>query len=101
MALTLNTCLQPSRDTIATEIPGAHGQPEAVLLNIATHQYFNLNASGVQIWKVIERQQPLSTAVEDLLVSFDVERERADAAVLRLAEELSAAALVTEVQENT
>lgn len=95
MHLTLDTRLRPSPDAIATEVPGADGSPESVILNIATHQYFNLNASGLRIWKTIERQEPLSAAAQDLLTGFDVEREQAEAAVLRLAEELSAAELVT------
>jgi hypothetical protein len=99
MPLTLDAQLQPSPDAIARELPGADGSPEGVILNIATHQYFSLNASGLRIWKIIEHREPLSAAVQDLMSGFDVEPERAEAAVLRLADELSAAELVKPVDD--
>ncbi|MCG6941508.1 MAG: PqqD family protein [Thiohalocapsa sp.] len=94
MPITLDTRLAPNPDVIVTELPGSDGGTEAVLLNLATYKYFNLNGSGLRIWKLIEQQQPLSAAANDLMAHFDVEREQADAAVLRLAAELSAAELV-------
>jgi hypothetical protein len=94
MQLTLDTQLQPSPDAIVTEVPDADGGLEGVILNIATHKFFNLNATGLRIWVTIERHGALSAAVQDLMTAFEVDRERAEAAVLRLAEELSAAELV-------
>jgi hypothetical protein len=99
MPLTLDTKLQAKPDVIVTELADREGKPEAVLLNIATHKYFSLNASGIRIWKVLAQGQPLSAAVTDLTASFEVPRERAEASVLRLADELLAADLVTAAGE--
>jgi len=95
MPLTLDTKIQTKADVIVTELTDREGKPEAVLLNLATHKYFSLNASGIRIWKVLEQGQPLSAAVADLTASFEVSPERAEASVLRLADELLAADLVT------
>ncbi len=97
MPLTLDTPLQLNPDVIATELTDRHGAPEAVLLNIATQQYFSLNATGTCIWKALERRQLLSAAVAELTAAFDVSPERAEASVLRLAETLVEAGLITEV----
>jgi hypothetical protein len=95
MHLTLETRLQPNPDVIVTELTDRDGKPEAVLLNVPTHKYFSLNATGIRIWKVLQRGQPLTAAVVDLTEAFDVSREQAEASVLRLANELTAAELVT------
>lgn len=98
MTLTLDARLQTNPDVIITELTDREERPEAVLLNVATHQYFSLNASGICIWNALERRQPLSTAVADLTERFEVSRERAETSVLRLADELAAAKLVTRVE---
>lgn len=98
MPLTLDTPLQPSPDVIATELTDRNGAPEAVLLNIATQQYFSLNATGTCIWKALERRQPLSVAVVELTAAFDISPEQAEASVLRLAETLAEAGLITLVK---
>ena len=95
MHLNLETRLQPNVDVIVTELTDREGKPEAVLLNVPTHKYFSLNATGIRIWKQLELRQPLSAAVADITEAFDVSRERAEASVLRLADELRAAELVT------
>jgi hypothetical protein len=99
MTLTLNTRLQTNPDVIVTEVTDSEGRPEAVLLNVATHKYFSLNASGVCIWKALERREPLAAAVADLTARFEVSPEQAEASVLRLAGELSATELVKPVHE--
>lgn len=98
MTLTLDTRLQTNPDVIVTELTDGEGKPQAVLLNVTTHKYFSLNASGICIWKAFEQREPLSAAVADLTARFAVSPERAEASVLRLAGELSEAELVTPVQ---
>jgi hypothetical protein len=100
MPLTLETRLRCNPDALVTELPAGDGESEAVLLNIATHKYFRLNASGLRIWTAIKQGQNLSAAVDDLVARFDVDEEHAGASVLRLADELYAAQLVTDVDAS-
>lgn len=98
MPLTLDERLQTNPNVIFTELTDCNASPEAVLLNIATQKYFSLNATGIRIWKVLEQRLPLSSAVTELTETFDVTRERAEASVLSLAEDLSEADLIGPVE---
>lgn len=93
MTLNLDTRLQANPDVIVTELTDADGAPQAVLLDLSSHQYFSLNATGIDIWKALAQGSPLTSAMTDLTVRYEVSPEQATAAVLRLAAELAAANL--------
>ncbi|WP_295878550.1 PqqD family protein [uncultured Thiohalocapsa sp.] len=99
MALTLQTRLKANPDVLVTELTDEDGRPEAVLLNLATHQYFSLNASGIPVWHTCQAQGPLADAVSALTARFEVSQEHAEASVLRMAEALTAAALAGPVED--
>lgn len=94
MALTLETLLQTNPDVLVTKLEGSGGQPESVLLQMVTQEYFSLNSTGVSIWDALQRGLPLAAAANALSQSFDVTLEKAEASVLRLAGELLDAGLV-------
>jgi hypothetical protein len=96
MHLTLDTSLQTHPDVIVTELSGSDGKPEAVLLNLATHKYFSLNATGIDIWKVLEQGLPLSAAVAQLTERYDVTAAYAEQSVMELAAALAEAELVSD-----
>ena len=51
MPLTLESRLRCNPDALITKLPAGEGESEAVILNIATHKYFALNATGIHIWE--------------------------------------------------
>jgi hypothetical protein len=95
MHLTIDTRLQTHPDVIITELSGSDGKPEAVLLNLATHKYFSLNATGIDIWKVLEQGRPLSAAVAQLTEHYEVTAAQAQRSVMDLAAALAEAELVS------
>lgn len=98
MNLTLDTRLQANPDVIVTELTDADGAPQAVLLDLSSHQYFSLNATGIDIWKAVALGSPLASAMTDLTARYEVSPDQATAAVLRLAAVLAAANLAIPVQ---
>jgi hypothetical protein len=90
MTATLTTRALPSPDVLFQNLGG-----EAVLLDLKTETYFGLNPVGTRMWELITGGDTrLGDAVDTLLGEFDVERERLQADLLRLAGELAAAGLV-------
>ena len=66
----------------------------AVLLNLDTKYYFNLNETGRRIWQIMEEpQNPLEIA-ERLADEYEVEVERAKASVVKLMEDLEKDGLI-------
>jgi hypothetical protein len=101
MQLTLDTLLQTHPDVIVTELSGSDGKPEAVLLNLATHKYFSLNATGIDIWKVLEQGLPLSAAVAQLTERYDITAAHAQQSVMELAAALAEAELVSDGRQGS
>ncbi len=94
MTSTLTTRALPSPDVLFQNLGG-----EAVLLDLKTETYFGLNPVGTRMWELITSGEcSLGEAIDTLLGEFDVERERLEADLLRLAGELAAAGLI-ELQE--
>ena len=60
----------------------------AVLLNLDTKYYFNLNETGLRIWQTLEESQNLTEIAEKLSIEYAVEVERAKASVVKLMEDL-------------
>jgi coenzyme PQQ synthesis protein D (PqqD) len=66
----------------------------AVLLNVETKYYYNLNETGLRIWEIMEElQNPLEVA-RKLSNDYKVDIERAKASVIRLVEELQKEGLI-------
>ena len=66
----------------------------AVLLNLDTKYYFNLNETGLRIWQIMEEFRTPAEIAGKLACEYDVDEERATASVLRLLGELKKEELV-------
>jgi hypothetical protein len=71
--------LEPSSDVLVQEVAG-----EAVLLDLASEQYFGLNQVGVRVWQILTEHGSPARAVEILLDEYEVDEEtlREDVATL-------------------
>lgn len=71
--------LEPSADVLVQEVAG-----EAVLLDLASEQYFGLNQVGVRVWQILTEHGSPTRAVEILLDEYEVDEEtlREDVAML-------------------
>ena len=66
----------------------------AVLLNLDTKYYFNLNETGLRIWQIMEEFRTPVDIAGKLACEYDVEVEKAKASVLRLLGELEKEELI-------
>lgn len=80
----------PSPSVVATKL--ADGQ--AVLLDIDTGNYINLNTTAAVIWDGIEAGKGRSEIVAQLIETFDVDEAHAAASVDRFLGQLAEAGLV-------
>lgn len=67
---------------------------EAVLLDLATEQYFGLNAVGTRLWELLQQDSDVSAAYRTLLAEYDVTSERLEQDLLALLGQLADAGLV-------
>jgi len=61
---------------------------EAVIINLANGMYYSMDAVGGVIWMLIEARYSLGEIIDALVTMYDVPRERIQADVRRLGEEL-------------
>ncbi len=82
--------LAPSPHALAAHLDGG-----AVLLDLQSRSYFQLNDTGAVIWQSVEARDPRDAAVARLVATFDVSAADAAAGYDALVAELRARALVT------
>ena len=80
---------QLSPDVLSQEVHG-----ETVLLDLAGETYFGLNEVGTRIWQLLKQDHGFEDMLEVLEQEFDVSRERLQADVSQLMEDLIAAGVV-------
>jgi hypothetical protein len=79
-----------SNDVVAREVGG-----EMVLLDLNSGQYFGLDTVGGRIWELLsDRPRDLAELCDQIEAEFDAPRERIEADLLALAEQLSDQALI-------
>ncbi len=66
----------------------------AVLLNLDTKYYYNLNETGLRIWQIMEESQDLTEIADKLSNEYEVEEERAMASVAKLMKDLEKDGLI-------
>lgn len=88
-ALTSQVTLQRSEDVLFQEVGG-----EAVLLDLASEQYFGLNVVGARIWDLLDGHSRLDRILAQLCEEFDAEPARIETDLLALAAQLAEAGLV-------
>lgn len=74
---------------IPDHVISANLADESVLLHMDTKDYYQLNATGQHIWKLIEAGKSGDAIVADLVANFDVTDEDAASEYTRLTEELA------------
>ncbi len=73
----------------------------AVLLDLDTKYYYNLNETGLRIWQIMEESQNLAEIAEKLSIEYAVEAERAKAGVARLMKDLEKERLIMSKYSNS
>ncbi len=66
----------------------------AVLLNLDTKYYYNLNETGLRIWQIMEESQDLGEMADKLSNEYEVDIEKAKSSVLKLVEDLEKDGLI-------
>ena len=88
--ITLARRVRVSPDVLLQETGG-----EAVLLDIASENYFGLNQVGTRIWRLLDGGADLRAAFDTVLAEYNVPAERLEQDVLALVGQLVDAGLVT------
>jgi hypothetical protein len=76
------------------EVSCAELDEGAVLLDLNTKYYYNLNETGLRIWQSLDRVSYISEIVEKIVEEYEVDRDRAARSVKRILEELQKEGLV-------
>jgi hypothetical protein len=90
MTLTGTNGLLPQEHVVFTEFDAGEG----ILVDLNTKKYFQLNETGMIVWRGLEKRQTLEEVVAQITAAYDVGPERAAASVLRLLDNLRAFKLV-------
>ena len=61
----------------------------AVLLNLDSKYYYNLNETGLRIWQILEKPSSPGQITEKLVSEYKVDWDKASASVSRMLEELN------------
>ena len=88
--LTLARNAHPSHNALC-QVTG----DEAVILDMASEQYFGLDRVGRRVWELLSVDSSLEATHQTLLAEFDVDAERMEHDLLALVGQLSDAGLVT------
>jgi hypothetical protein len=88
-AVTFDTILRHSDDVLFQEVGG-----EAVLLDLASEQYFGLDPVGTRIWELLDGGTALAQVHRTLCAEFDADAQRIGGDLLTLAQALADAGLV-------
>ena len=78
-----------SKDVLAQELAG-----ETVLLDLASENYFGLDAVGTRVWQLLNEGQGKTDLIEFLLLEYEVEREVLEKDVSELLNHLDEAGLI-------
>lgn len=81
--ITLETRVSQRKEVLFHELGG-----EAVLLNLESGKYFGLDEVGTRMWLLITEHGQLAPAYEALLAEYEVEPERLEQDLLKLANQL-------------
>ncbi len=90
MTLTGTNGLLPQEHVVFTEFDAGEG----ILVDLNTKKYFQLNETGMIIWRGLEKKQTLEEIVGQITAAYDVSPEHAAESVLRLLDNLRAFKLV-------
>lgn len=81
--------ISATSQTVACEIAG-----EAVILDLASGQYFALDSVGTQVWQKLQTPCTLASLCEGLLSEYEVSAEKCRADIVPLLNQLAEHGLV-------
>jgi hypothetical protein len=81
---------QRTENVVARTLDG-----EAVLLDLASEEYYSLNEVGSRIWELADGEHSVGDMVEAIVTDYDAERAQVEEDVLDLLDELSREGLVS------
>jgi hypothetical protein len=76
------------------EVSCAELDEGAVLLDLNTKYYYNLNETGLRIWQFLDEVSNISEIAGKIVEEYDVDKDRAVRSVKRILEELRKEELV-------
>ena len=89
-SVTLHSTVVRSEQVMVQDVGG-----EAVLLDLASEQYFGLDPVGTRVWTLFAESENLGTVLARLCEEFDADPARIERDLLALTHELAAAGLVS------
>ncbi len=85
-----SSTLVPVKDIVFTDFEGG----EAILVDLNTTKYYQLNETGALIWRGLENGSTLEEIVSEMQTVYDVSSEHALASVEKLLASLESSKLV-------
>lgn len=86
----LNTSFLKDSDQIIDRVVDG----EALLIHLSSGDLYSLNSVGVSLWEHIDGMRTVEDLVDLIVDEYDVDRDRAEADVLRLVEQLADEGLI-------
>jgi hypothetical protein len=88
-AISLESKVVHQQDVIFRDLEG-----EAVILNLATGNYFGLDPVGTRIWTLIQERGRVGAILQAILDEYEVEPEQGKEDLLRLLSQLESTGLI-------
>ncbi|MGZ4853424.1 MAG: PqqD family peptide modification chaperone [Halobacteriota archaeon] len=88
--IALDTTIVVSKDQVSADLGG-----EAIILNLKTGVYYELDAVGARIWEFIQEPRTVREVRDALLEEYDVDAERCEERLIRVLTELARSGLLT------
>lgn len=85
-----NDRVEPELDRAAGEVIDG----EAIIINLVTGVYYSMQGIGGVIWSMIEERRSVASMLEQIVASYDVDRDTARADLDAVLEQLAADGLV-------
>lgn len=95
MRLTSKTRLRPNETDVAAKVIDG----EAILINLASGNYYSMDEVGAKIWELIETGASVDELVASIVPLYDVAEKEARGDIERLVETLVEEGLVAHVAE--
>jgi hypothetical protein len=80
-----NNSLVPHEHVVLSDLD----EGEGVLVDLNTKRYYTLNETALFVWRLLEKGAALDVIVRELIATYDVTPERAQASVDKLLSDLA------------
>ena len=93
-----NNIILPASVNISTSVLFQNMGDEYVLLNMETESYFGLDEVAARFWQLFSEGSAISSAVDQILSEYDIDRETVEKDLNLLLEKLESNQLLTIVK---